>query len=79
MWLYGVVKINKPYQARLSLLAARKAFLIMPHVHQGPNHPLGLAVGLWPVDTGKFLADVMDFTGVDKFVTVRAPVFLAIV
>ena len=51
----------------------------MPHFHQGTDDPFGLAVGLWAVDLGELLADVVAFASLDKGMLVSAPVLLAVV
>ncbi len=51
----------------------------MPHLHEGADDPLGFAVGLWPVNLGEFLADVMRLAGHGKSVDVGTPVLLAVV
>ncbi len=56
-----------------------KSLLTMPHLHQGTDHALGLAVGLGPVDLGEFLADALLLAGLDEGMLVGAFVFFAIV
>ena len=51
----------------------------MPHLHKGTDHTLRLAVGLWPITTGKLLADTIFYTGFDKTMLSGSFVFLTIV
>jgi len=47
MGFYGVAKVNETGK------------LNAPHVHQGTDDPLGFTVGLWTIDAGKLLIDIV--------------------
>lgn len=79
IYLGQPLKINEANQARLPLLAALKTFLVMPHIHQGSDHPLDLTVRLRPVDTSKLLADAISLTDLDKLVVIGSSILLTVV
>ena len=57
MRFYRVVVVNKSDKTGVPLLTAAEALFVMPHLHDGADHPLGFTVGLWVVDTGELLSD----------------------
>ena len=79
MRLDGVVKIDEAAQLKFPVGAVFEFNLIVPHVHQGTDHSLGLTIGLGSVHLGEFLADAMALAGHDKSMAVSALIFLAVV
>ena len=79
MRLHRIVVVNKPNEAGVTMLTAAEALFVVPHLHDGTNHSLGLAVGLRSVDAGKLLPDTVGLAVLHKFVALCSFVFLAIV
>jgi len=57
--LDGIVEVNEPQQADLALFAIPELLLCMPHLHERPDHPLGLAIGLGTIGAGELLSDTI--------------------
>ena len=74
-----VVKVDEAQQAEMTALAVFKGFLLVPHLHDGADHALGLAVGLGPFDPRKLLTDAGFITGFDESMFASALKFLAVV
>lgn len=74
-----IVKIDKSPELKLAVGAVLELGFAVPHLHQGADDALGLAVGLGPVDLSELLADAVVFAGFHERVAVGALVFLAIV
>lgn len=56
-----------------------KWYFIVPHLHQGADHPFGFAVGLRSGDTGEFLFYVVLDAGRTEGMPRIAPIFHTVV
>lgn len=56
-----------------------KWYFIVPHLHQGADHPFGFAVGLRSGDAGEFLFYIVLYAGQAKGMPRIAPVFHTVV
>lgn len=79
MRLDGVVEIDESSQLELAVGIDLKPGLVVPHLHQGADKAVGLAVGLGLVNLGELLADAVGLAGLEEGVAVGALILFAVV
>ncbi|MCC8997666.1 MAG: hypothetical protein LM517_11630 [Nitrosomonas sp.] len=55
----GIVEANEPEKLDAPIGAVFKGNLAAPYIHQGADNSFGFAVGLWAIDAGKLLTDIV--------------------
>lgn len=79
MRFHRVIEINEAYELKQAVRSIFENMPLMPHLHQGADHPFRLAIGLRTIDAGKLLADAVLRAGTRKGMVRRAFVLLAVI
>ena len=76
----AVIVVQEPLEFRFPVRRGVEVGLVMPELHDGFDHPLGLAVGFGIAHPGEALLDVVLGTELHERVVLRVPfVLLAVV
>ena len=75
----GVVEVNETDKLNTAVSGVFKTEFVVPHVHQGTDHPISFSVGLRTIDARKLLANTVLRACFDERVTGSPLKFLAVI
>ena len=75
----GIVEVNETGKLKAPIGAVFRRNLAVLHIHQGADDSFGLAVGLWTIDAGKLLTDIVFPASFAESVIVSSFKFFAVV